>query len=61
LHKFLERIREIGLKYELIEHYDDFIMSLHQKFLGGKDVSWPNYDAEHCYPLFLRMYVPEQV
>ncbi|KAF3324994.1 Calmodulin-lysine N-methyltransferase [Carex littledalei] len=55
LHKFIERIRETGLNYELIEHYDDLIWSLHQKFLGGNDVSWPNYDAEHCYPLLLRI------
>lgn len=57
LHKFLERIREIGLNYELIKHYDDLIWSLNQKFLGGNDASWPNYDAEHCYPLLLRIYV----
>lgn len=55
LHKFIERTRETGLNYELIEHYDDLIWSSHQKFLGGKDASWPNYDAEHCYPLLLRI------
>ncbi|KAJ4787234.1 Calmodulin-lysine N-methyltransferase [Rhynchospora pubera] len=55
LHKFLERIREIGLKYELIERYDDVIWSLHQKFLGGNDASWTNYDPEHCYPLLLKI------
>ncbi|KAJ3682587.1 hypothetical protein LUZ60_015160 [Juncus effusus] len=56
LEKFIERIKGIGLNYELIEKYDDYIWTLHGKFNGGNDVSWSNYDSDHCYPLLLRIY-----
>ncbi|OAY76337.1 Calmodulin-lysine N-methyltransferase, partial [Ananas comosus] len=51
LEKFLQKIREIGLHYQLIENYDETVWNLHQKFLKGKNNSWPNYDKDHFYPL----------
>nr|CAD1835622.1 unnamed protein product [Ananas comosus var. bracteatus] len=55
LEKFLQKIREIGLHYQLIENYDETVWNLHQKFLKGKNNSWPNYDKDHFYPLLVRI------
>ncbi|RWW25617.1 hypothetical protein GW17_00010031 [Ensete ventricosum] len=56
--KFIEKIKEIGLDYELLENYDTNIWNIHQKLLKGDDSTWANYDADHCYPLLLRMTFP---
>ncbi|RRT81853.1 hypothetical protein B296_00001966 [Ensete ventricosum] len=56
--KFIEKIKEIGLDYELLENYDTNVWNIHQKLLKGDDSTWANYDADHCYPLLLRMTLP---
>jgi hypothetical protein len=55
LNKFLEIIKEYGLRYELIENYDPTVWNLHKKYATGDDRSWPNYNEEHCYPLLVRI------
>lgn len=55
LDKFLEKIGETGLKFEVVEIYDSKVWKLHQKFLNGDDSSWPNYDKDHCYPILVRI------
>lgn len=55
LNKFLEIIKEYGLRYELIENYDPTVWNLHKKYARGDDRSWPNYNEEHCYPLLVRI------
>ncbi|XP_042422469.1 calmodulin-lysine N-methyltransferase isoform X2 [Zingiber officinale] len=54
LEKFLEKIKEIGLNYELVENYDSRVWNIHQKLLAD-DTAWPNYDIDHFYPLLLRI------
>ncbi|PKU64583.1 calmodulin-lysine N-methyltransferase [Dendrobium catenatum] len=54
LDKFLAKIKDTGLDYDLIEDYDSKVWNLHQKFRNEND-SWPNYDEDHCYPLLLRI------
>eukprot|EP00268_Persea_americana_P013880 TRINITY_DN16149_c0_g1_i4.p1 TRINITY_DN16149_c0_g1~~TRINITY_DN16149_c0_g1_i4.p1 ORF type:complete len:318 (-),score=60.87 TRINITY_DN16149_c0_g1_i4:716-1669(-) len=55
LDKFLEKIGETGLKFEVVEIYDCKVWKLHLKFLNGDDSSWPNYDKDHCYPILVRI------
>ncbi|KAG0457483.1 hypothetical protein HPP92_022640, partial [Vanilla planifolia] len=59
LSRFLTKIKDLGLFYELFENYDSKVWNLHQKFLHGDDASWPNYDADHCYPLLVRITLQE--
>lgn len=54
LEKFLEKIKETGLNYELVENYDSRVWTIHQKLLAD-DTAWPNYDRDHFYPLLLRI------
>ncbi|WOL10826.1 calmodulin-lysine N-methyltransferase isoform X1 [Canna indica] len=54
LDKFLEKIKENELNYELVENYDTRVWNIHQKLLSD-NVAWPNYDSNHCYPLFVRV------
>ncbi|CAL9076215.1 unnamed protein product [Musa textilis] len=56
--KFIEKIKEIGLDYKLLENYDTHVWNIHQKLLKGDDSTWANYDPDHCYPLLLRMTFP---
>ncbi|KAH7669011.1 Calmodulin-lysine N-methyltransferase protein [Dioscorea alata] len=55
LDRFLEKIKETGLEFLLVENYDDKVSSLHQKFLNGVDTSWPNYEKDHCYPIMIKI------
>lgn len=52
--KFMKELDETGLHFSLSENYDDKIWKRHQELLKG-DESWPNYDADHCYPLLLKI------
>ncbi|KAJ4966872.1 hypothetical protein NE237_018721 [Protea cynaroides] len=54
LDKFLQKIKEIGLRYSVAENYNGDVWKLHLKFLSG-DCSWPNYEKDHCYPLLVRI------
>lgn len=54
LDKFLEEVEESGLHFSLSEKYDERIWKRHQELSKG-DESWPNYDADHCYPLLLKI------
>ncbi|XP_010920165.1 calmodulin-lysine N-methyltransferase [Elaeis guineensis] len=62
LDKFLEKIMEASLQYELVKKYDSQVWNLHQNFLRGNDTSWPNYLEDHCYPLLIKIthHEPEQ-
>lgn len=55
LDKFLEKIKEVGLHFNVIEIYDPEVWKLHLKFVNGDDSSWPNYEKDHCYPLLVRI------
>ncbi|XP_020592898.1 calmodulin-lysine N-methyltransferase isoform X2 [Phalaenopsis equestris] len=55
LDKFLEKIKHVGLEYDLVEEYDSNVWNLHQKFQNKDDTSWPNYDEDHCYPILVRI------
>ncbi|KAK8955225.1 hypothetical protein KSP40_PGU016378 [Platanthera guangdongensis] len=59
LTKFLVKINDSGLDYELVENYNARIWSLHQKLRSEGNSSWPNYDEDHCYPLLLRITFPK--
>uniref|UniRef100_A0A7C9CHN1 Calmodulin-lysine N-methyltransferase n=1 Tax=Opuntia streptacantha TaxID=393608 RepID=A0A7C9CHN1_OPUST len=54
LDKFLEEVKESGLHFSISEKYDDRIWKRHQELSKG-DESWPNYDADHCYPLLIKI------
>lgn len=54
LDMFIEKVREVRLKFSITENYDQEIWRLHQQFLNGNG-SWPNYETEHCYPLLIRI------
>ncbi|XP_010679922.1 calmodulin-lysine N-methyltransferase isoform X2 [Beta vulgaris subsp. vulgaris] len=54
LDKFLEEITEGGLRYCILEKYDERVWTRHEQFMKG-DQSWPNYEADHCYPLLLKV------
>ncbi|GAB4848459.1 hypothetical protein Ancab_003163 [Ancistrocladus abbreviatus] len=54
LDKFLEEIKENGLRFSLSENYDADVWKRHSEFMNG-DQSWPNYEKDHCYPLLLRI------
>lgn len=54
LDKFLEKVEESGLHFSLSEKYDERIWKRHQELSKG-DESWPNYGADHCYPLLLKI------
>ncbi|XP_077221293.1 S-adenosyl-L-methionine-dependent methyltransferases superfamily protein [Tasmannia lanceolata] len=53
LDRFLEKIKEIGLSYNVVENYDSKVWKLHTNFLTDDDSSWPNYDKDHCYPILV--------
>jgi calmodulin-lysine N-methyltransferase len=55
LGKFLEIIKENGLYFELIKNYDPTVWNLHRKYAAVDDRAWPNYDEDHCYPLFVKI------
>ncbi|XP_024032857.1 calmodulin-lysine N-methyltransferase [Morus notabilis] len=54
LDKFLEEIKENGLRVSVTENYDVEIWRRHQSFVNGDD-SWPSYEKDHCYPLLVRI------
>lgn len=54
LDKFLKEIQDGGLHFSLSENYDERIWKRHQELLKGHG-SWPNYEADHCYPLLLKI------
>lgn len=54
LDKFLEEITKGGLCYCISEKYDESVRKRHQELMKG-DQSWPNYEADHCYPLLLKI------
>ncbi|XP_021727582.1 calmodulin-lysine N-methyltransferase-like isoform X2 [Chenopodium quinoa] len=54
LDKFLEEITKGGLRYSMSDKYDDRVWMRHQELMKG-DQSWPNYEANHCYPLLLKI------
>ncbi|KAL2517943.1 S-adenosyl-L-methionine-dependent methyltransferase superfamily protein [Abeliophyllum distichum] len=54
LDKFLVEVKDSGLHFTVTEMYDNEIWRRHQIFING-DNSWPNYDKDHCYPLFIRI------
>lgn len=54
LDKFLEEIKENGLRFSVTENYDEEIWRRHQSFMNGDD-SWPSYEKDHCYPLLVRI------
>lgn len=44
-----------GLLVEVKEEYDPEVWDIHQRFLKGDQGGWPNYDGNHCYPIFLSL------
>lgn len=54
LDKFLVEVKDSGLNFSITEMYENEIWRRHQRFING-DNSWPNYDKDHCYPLFIRI------
>ncbi|CAI9766690.1 unnamed protein product [Fraxinus pennsylvanica] len=54
LDKFLVEVKDNGLNFSITEMYENEIWRRHQVFIDG-DNSWPNYDKDHCYPLFVRI------
>lgn len=56
LDKFLDKIGETGLHFDVVEIYDSEVWKLHLKFLNWDDSSWPNYDKDHCYPIQVRIF-----
>ncbi|XP_031493630.1 calmodulin-lysine N-methyltransferase [Nymphaea colorata] len=55
LDMFLEQVRKLGLKVHVVEKYDSKVLGLHQEFINGDNSSWPNYVADHCYPLMIKI------
>ncbi|KAL2630269.1 hypothetical protein R1flu_014955 [Riccia fluitans] len=53
LDMFVEAAESLGLHVEIREQYDAHLWSVHQQLLNGDRKGWPNYDTNHCYPLFL--------
>eukprot|EP00257_Ricinus_communis_P021618 XP_015581149.1 calmodulin-lysine N-methyltransferase [Ricinus communis] len=54
LDMFLEEIEKNGLNSCVAENYDTEVWMRHQEFMHG-DNSWPSYEKNHCYPLFVRV------
>lgn len=55
LDMFLDQVRKLGLKVDVVEKYDSKVFGLHQEFINGENSSWPNYVADHCYPLMIKI------
>ncbi|KAL7132071.1 hypothetical protein ABFS83_12G046700 [Erythranthe nasuta] len=53
LDKFLLEVKESGLRFTVTEAYDTEIWRRHANLINGGDHSWPNYEPDHCYPLFV--------
>ncbi|XP_038705192.1 calmodulin-lysine N-methyltransferase isoform X2 [Tripterygium wilfordii] len=54
LDKFLEEIEKNGMHFSVSEIYDAEVSKRHQCLMNGDD-SWPGYEKDHCYPLFVRV------
>ncbi|XP_057545581.1 calmodulin-lysine N-methyltransferase [Amaranthus tricolor] len=54
LDKFLVEIEKSGLHYCITEKYDERVWKRHQELMKDHQ-SWPNYEADHCYPLLLKI------
>ncbi|KAG1354111.1 putative endo-1,4-beta-xylanase 5-like [Cocos nucifera] len=61
LDKFLEKIMEASLQYELVEKYDSQVWNLHQHFLKGQhetSSNWNRNDRKTCWlSLYNRLYI----
>ncbi|BBN07652.1 calmodulin-lysine N-methyltransferase [Marchantia polymorpha subsp. ruderalis] len=61
LDMFVEAAESLALNVEIKEQYDEHLWSVHQHLLKGDRKGWPNYDSNHCYPLFLSVTSRETV
>lgn len=52
---FVKVAESHGLIVEMEEHYDSEVWDIHQRLMEGDHTGWPNYDSNHCYPIFLSL------